>query len=136
MVPKHRGLYHPPRGAPHAHMAPTPRYRFSRATDSSTPPRLLPWSPQATYGGHAAAVRQSRLGQALPGERKSRNKVVVVVSATITYNINPSIRCPHAPLFPSPRGPSFATRSETRAHPGACMRPMMAAVRQQKRERG
>lgn len=34
------------------------------------PPPGSPRYPHGTYGGHAAAVGQSRLGQALPGEKR------------------------------------------------------------------
>ena len=77
-------------------------------------------SPQATYGGHAAAVRQSRLGQALPGERKSRNNVVVVVaSATINYNINPLNSLPTRPPFPLTPRPELCNPLRNPSSPGS-----------------
>lgn len=59
----------------------------------------------------------------------------MAVGATATQVI-PWTRCPHSLLSPTPPQQSPATRWETGAHPGACMRPMMAADRQRKRERG
>ena len=66
MEPKSSGPLHPQNCA-HAHVVP-----IFRATDG-TPHRLpaSPLYPHATYGGDAAAVGQSRLGQALPGEKSS-----------------------------------------------------------------
>lgn len=69
MVPKLPSS--PPSAALLVHTWPPTRHRVSRETDGSPPSPTSPASPHATYGGDAAAVRQSRLGQALPGERNS-----------------------------------------------------------------
>lgn len=96
------------------------------ASSSPTCPR----SPHATYGGDAAAVGQSRLGQALPGERSSLRAKWSVPQQPRTSSPRPAAHTPSFPLIPDAE--PCNSRRETRAHPGACMRPMMAATKQQK----
>ena len=79
---------------------------------ATPPPPSLPASPRyphGTYGGDAAAVGQSRLGQALPGE-KSRTGVRKGAQPQQPQTLSPRPAA-YAPSFPSTSRLSLATRS-------------------------
>lgn len=87
-----------------------PRDRCQSPPDSSR-------SPCATYGGHAAAVGQRRLGQALPGERSSAAVRGGLIPQQPTTS--PPGPAAHTPSFPRPRGPALqpaGKRELTREH--------------------